>query len=293
MEDLGVSILSDHRCHLGEGPAYDAATDTAWWFDIIERELFEARLATREIIRHSLPVMCSMLAPIDDRRQLIAGEDGLYVREIATGRMALHTPLEADSAATRSNDGRVHPSGALWIGTMGRGGERSLGAIYHFFEGRLRRLYPGLSIPNSICFSPDGRTAYFTDSRENVLMRVSVDPADGTPTEEPQPLYGTGEPGDLDGSVVDADGLIWNARWGASRLDVYTPAGERARSITVPVLQPSCPVFIGAALDRLLVTSAWQGMDDAMRAVDPNHGRTFVLRPGARGRVEPHVRLAA
>ena len=29
MEHVPTSILCDERCHLGEGPTYDAATDTA------------------------------------------------------------------------------------------------------------------------------------------------------------------------------------------------------------------------------------------------------------------------
>ena len=90
-----------------------------------------------------------------------------------TAVLTLHVALEADNAATRSNDGRVHPSGALWIGTMGRKAEKGAGAIYHFGGGELRRLYAGISIPNAICFSPDGATAYFTDTREAILYRVT------------------------------------------------------------------------------------------------------------------------
>ena len=44
MEEVPTTVLCDERCHLGEGPTYDATTDTAWWFDILERRLFEARL---------------------------------------------------------------------------------------------------------------------------------------------------------------------------------------------------------------------------------------------------------
>src|SRR5438874_12528671 len=130
VEEVGTKILSDRHCHLGEGCTYDPATDTAWWFDILERTLFEADLAPGLVAAHTLPLMASVLAPIDDQRQLLATESGLYVREVADGRLTLHTPLEADNAATRSNDGRVHSCGALWIGTMGRGAERGAGAIY-------------------------------------------------------------------------------------------------------------------------------------------------------------------
>jgi sugar lactone lactonase YvrE len=91
--------------------------------------------------------------------------------------------------------------------------------------------------------------------------------------------------------VVDAQGLIWNARWGGGCVDVYTPEGDRVRTIRVPARQSSCPVFVGRTFDRLLVTSAWEGMDDAAKAADPRHGQTFILDVGATGRAEPRVRL--
>jgi sugar lactone lactonase YvrE len=100
-----------------------------------------------------------------------------------------------------------------------------------------------------------------------------------------------GGPGSLDGAVVDAEGLIWNARWGSGCVDVYTPQGERVRTLRVPARQPSCPVFVGKDFDRLLVTSAWEGMDEEERAADPHHGRTFILDVGAVGRPEPRVLL--
>ncbi|HSJ42907.1 MAG TPA: SMP-30/gluconolactonase/LRE family protein, partial [Xanthobacteraceae bacterium] len=181
MEEVATTILSGHHCLLGEGCTYDPATDTAWWFDILERTLFRADLASGAVTSHALPVMASVLAFIDDQRQLLATEDGLYVRGVADGRLTLHTPLEADNAATRSNDGRVHCSGALWIGTMGRKAENGAGAIYHFGGGELRRLYSGISIPNAICFSPDGATAYFTDTRKAILYRVTIDPTNALP----------------------------------------------------------------------------------------------------------------
>jgi sugar lactone lactonase len=292
VEEVGTRILSEAHCHLGEGCTYDPQTDTAWWFDIIERMLFQADLQSGAVTAYALPLMASVLAFIDDQRQLLATENGLYIRDVADRRLALHTPLEADNAGTRSNDGRVHPCGALWIGTMGRNVEKGAGAIYRFYHGELRRLYADVTIPNAICFSPDGATAYFADTSEGILYRVAVDPANAMPIGNPATLYDhRGGVGGLDGAVVDVEGLIWNARWGGSCMDVYTPEGERVRTIRVPATQPSCPVFVGEKFDRLLVTTAWEGMDELARAADPHHGQTFILDVGARGRPEPRVRL--
>jgi sugar lactone lactonase YvrE len=236
--------------------------------------------------------MGSALARIDAHRQLLVADDGLYIRDPSDGRMTLYRALEADNAATRSNDARVHPSGTFWIGTMGRQAERGLGAIYALHRGELSRLYDQVTIPNAICFSPDGTIGYFADTGKNVLFRVDLDPATGLPRGEPNALVTRRSGGGIDGAVVDADGLIWNARWGGGCVDVYSPQGEHLRSLRVPARQSSCPAFIGRDLSRLLVTSAWQGMADDAKRADPEHGRTFVLDVAAHGRAEPDVKLA-
>jgi len=292
MEAVPTAVLCEERCHLGEGPSYDVATDTAWWFDIVERRLFEMRLGTGRTTIHSLGVMGSALARIDANSHLLVADDGLYVRNVEDGRMVLYRPLEADNAATRSNDARVHPSGTFWIGTMGRQAEKGRGAIYALHCGELSRLYENITIPNAICFSPDGTTGYFADTRENVLFRVDLDAATGLPRGAPVALITRRGRGGIDGAVVDADGLIWNARWGGGCIDVYSPQGEHLRSLRVPAQQASCPAFIGQELSRLLVTSAWQGMEDDAKRADPDHGRTFALDVAARGRREPDVKLA-
>jgi sugar lactone lactonase YvrE len=292
IELVPTSVLSDDPCHLGEGPTYDAATDTAWWFDIREGRLFEAHLGSGRIHVHRLGRMASALGRIDAGRQLIVAEDGLYVRTVAGGAMTLLCPLEADNPATRSNDARVHPSGTFWIGTMGKKAEAGAGAIYAFHRGRISMLFPRISIPNSICFSPDGSIGYFTDTPRGELYAVPLDPDTGLPRGEPHVLLRHTGIGGLDGSVCDAEGQIWNACWGASRIDVYSPRGERLRSLSVPAKQASCPAFVGPDLSRLLVTSAWQDMDEAARGADPKAGWTFILDVSARGRAEPDVKLA-
>ncbi|MGY3239499.1 sugar lactone lactonase YvrE [Bradyrhizobium sp. USDA 4472] len=292
MEEVPTSVLSDHPCHLGEGPTYDVTTDTAWWFDIREGKLFEAHLGRGDIRIHALGRMASALGRIDAARQLVVAEDGCYVRTVADGAMTLFCPLEADDPTTRSNDGRVHQSGTFWIGTMGRKAERGAGAIYALHRGKISTLFPGISIPNSICFSPDGATGYFADTARAVLYAVPLNPDTGLPRGEPEVLLRHTGVGGLDGSVCDADGQIWNACWGAGRVDVYSPQGERLRSLRVPARQASCPAFVGPDLSRLLVTSAWQDMDAEARAADSLAGSTFVLQASAHGRAEPDVKLA-
>ncbi len=284
MVEPTIRILDAPRCHLGEGPSYAAETDTAWWVDILERRLIEADLSRGTVHVHALALMASAVAPIDHGRQLLAAEDGLYVRTLADGRLTLHCRLEGAGRRTRSNDGRVHPSGALWISTMGRSAEPGLGAIYHVSGSVVTRLYAGLAIPNAICFSPDGCIGYFADTHAGIFHRVPLDPASGLPVGEPVVFHDhRGGVGGLDGAVVDAEGIVWSARWGAGCIDAYGPDGRRLRTVTVPASRPSCPAFAGKRFNQLLVTSAYEGMSEHEKRADPDHGRTFLLDLGLKG----------
>jgi sugar lactone lactonase YvrE len=228
--------------------------------------------------------MASVLARIDADRQLLATEQGLFVRDMKSGNLTFHAALENDQPENRSNDGRTHPSGALWVGTMSKRAETHAGAIYHVARGKVTKIFSAISIPNSICFSPDGSIGYYTDTRLSRLMRVMVDPATGLPTGEPIVLVDSmEEEGGIDGSVVDADGYIWNARWGGGSVDRYSPDGLRIARYKVPTAQPSCPAFIGPNADRIAVTTAWEGLDDRARATQPEAGALLELGVTVKG----------
>lgn len=287
-----IRALDAPAATLGEGPTFEPATGTAWWFDILGQRLYEHDLAFDSTRVHALPFMASALARVDDRRQLLVAEDGLYLRERSSGQLTLYRPLEADSPQTRSNDSRVHPCGAFWIGTMGRNAEEAAGAIYWLFKGELRTLYSGITIPNAICFAPDGRTAYFTDTPTGAIRRVPLDPATALPTGEPARFDDASGEGSPDGAVVDAEGVLWIARWGGRCLEAYSPNGQRVRAVPLPVSQPTCPAFVGEAGSSLLVTSAREGLSEAQIEDERVAGATFVLDLRLKGRFEPDVCLA-
>jgi sugar lactone lactonase YvrE len=286
------SVLSSHSCELGEGPTYDPHTNTAWWFNILGRELHELNVATGESRVHALPFLASVLARIDGDSQLLATDQGLVIRSTKDGTFRHYVALEPEKPGNRSNDGRVHPSGSLWIGTMGRKAEDGAGSIYHVAKGVVTPLFGGISIPNSICFSPDGSVGYYVDTRVNRIMRVSLDPATGLPTGDASIFIDTvGQQGGTDGSVCDADGLLWNARWGASAVDCYAPDGRHLARHSLPTKRGSCPAFFGPKADRMMVTTAWEGADETERAGDPQCGFTFDLGISVNGRFEPDYRL--
>lgn len=281
-----ATVFDPRPCELGEGALWHPLRQELFWFDILA-----GRLMTQT--RHwEFGEPASAAGWIDAGQLIVATASGLVRLELESGRKTLLTPLEADTPGTRSNDGRADPMGGFWIGTMGRGAEPGAGALYRFHAGRLVQLRAGMTIPNAICFAPDGRRAYFADTAKATLWTQALD-AQGWPEGEAQVFLDLAPEGlHPDGAVVDAQGALWNAQWGAGRVARYRPDGRLDRVIALPAPQTTCPAFGGPGFDRLFVTSAREGLDAAALAAAPLSGQVFTLDPGAKGRAEPAVRLS-
>ncbi|EAR49889.1 Smp-30/Cgr1 family protein [Oceanicola granulosus HTCC2516] len=269
-------------CTLGEGPLWHPGRDQLFWFDILSKRL-HTRGQSWEF-EHCV----SAAGWVADDKLLMASAVGLHLFDIDTGTSEDVCAMEADDSVTRSNDGRADPRGGFWIGTMGMNAEDGAGAIYRFHKGELRRLYPGISIPNAICFAPDGRFACFADTPSGQVMRVALD-GEGWPDGEPEVFVDMNEAGlKPDGAVFDSDGNLWCAQFGAGRVSVYGTDGALKTFVGLPAAQTTCPAFGGEGRATLFVTSAAVGLSDAL---NPHHGRTFAVETTARGQAEHQVRL--
>lgn len=275
-------IYDPRPCELGEGAFWHPVREQLFWFDILSRTLHSQAQSW------TFPEFVSAAGWIDRDRLLIASESGLSRFDLTTGDR--QPVAQIGSPATRSNDGRADRQGGFWFGVMGKRPEAELGAIWRWHRGELRRLFPGIAIPNAICFTPDGRVAHFTDTLTGKVMKVALD-ADGWPKGAPAVwLDLTSEGLNPDGAVVDAEGLFWNAQWGAGRVAAYAPDGSLVRVVETPgAPQSSCPAFGGPNLATLYVTTALEGMDPGARARHPASGQLFAFPGIAQGLPEPQV----
>lgn len=285
-------MIHDPRpCDLGEGVFWHPVRQQLFWFDILNGQLMS--VTDQGPLVWQFDEMVSAAGWISRDELLIASETALFRFHLETGATSPVCALEADNAATRSNDGRADRQGGFWIGTMGKrgGDDPGAGAIYRWYRGELRQLFDGVTISNAICFAPDGRTAYFTDTATGVIQNVSLD-AHGWPSAPPATFLDlTAEGLHPDGAVIDADGNLWNAQWGAGRVAAYRSDGTFLQAVSFNAPHTSCPGFGGADLTTLFVTSALQGMDAAARASYPDAGKLFAAANVARGLPEPQVIL--
>ena len=280
-----VSVFDPRRCELGEGPMWHPERQQPFWFDIIGRRLMTIEGGAPKDWQFDEYVTAA--GWIDRDRMLVASQTALTVFNFADGSAGQSWALEADNELTRSNDGRADPMGGFWIGTMSINKPRGQrGSIYRFYRGEIRKLYGEIGVSNAICFSPDGRTAYYADTDTSTILRQRLD-GEGWPEGAAELCVDLrAEKLRPDGAVVDAEGNIWNAQFGASRVACYAPDGTLRRVVDLPASKTTCPAFIGAGLDRMMVTTAGEGLDGAA------DGQTFVVDGlGVKGQAEYQVRL--
>jgi sugar lactone lactonase YvrE len=261
---------------------WDEREAMLWWVDSRWPAVKRLDPATGAVMMLVLPEIVGSIALREAGGLLAATKSGIHFLDPAGGALEAKADPEGHLPDNRFNDGRCDRAGRFWAGTMSDVNRDPVGSLYRFDAGfGCTKLRNAIIIPNSLAFSPDGRTMYFADTNRYTIWAYDYDPASGAATRE-RVFADTGR-GRPDGSCVDADGCLWNADYGASRLVRYTPAGKVDRAVDLPVTNPTCCCFGGADLGTLYVTTATQRLTPEELARQPLAGSLLALRPGAQG----------
>lgn len=273
---------------LGEGVIWDHPAGKIWWTDIQQSQLYRYDPKSKELEQWQTPERLCCFAPVENGVGLAAAfESGFAFYNPETGDLDWIEKLEQDNPVTRFNDGRTDRQGRLWSGTMTEGHDAPYrGSLYCLnADLSITKTINNLLIPNSLCWSPDGTVMYHTDTPTQRINRYPFNPAGGT-FGEAELLVNTEKDCYPDGSIIDAEGYLWNAQWGGSRVVRYAPDGHEDLVVKIPTAQPSCVAFGGEDLNLLIVTSAHQGMDAEIRAKDTQAGNLFIFETEYTGLVE-------
>lgn len=289
-----AELFIDSRCELGEGPLWHPLQERLFWFDILNKTLFSATAGGIMVDRFIFDATVTAAGVIDMDHLAIASIAGIYRLQLSTDTREVMVALEPDNVVARTNDGRVDPTGGLWIGTMGLKdpGTVAAGALYQVRQGKVTKLLPDIYIPNATSFSPDGRRAYFADTIKGNILTVEIDPETGLPRGDWSELVPAGQhPGAPDGAVVDSEGFLWNARWGGSCVIRFAPDGRVDRIVNLPVSRVTCPAFGGKDLKTLYITTAREGMKPNEIAEEPTAGSLFSIDVDVSGQSEHLVTI--
>lgn len=275
-----IKLLIDAKNQLGECVLWCDRTQRVFWTDILSARLHAYSPATAESKTWDMPERLSNFALTEDEDRLLIGlASRLAFFNLANGDITPVCAVEAELPTTRVNDGRCDRQGRFVFGTMNEAhGKPAIGGFYRLnADLSLQRLpLPAVSIANSICFSPDGNSMFFCDSMKGIIYRWD---GYGSGHTDPGLLHAivdlSGGAGAPDGSVIDAEGFLWNAQWGGERVVRYTPDGREDRVLAVPTSQPSCVCLGGPQFDQLFVTSARDWLSEEKLAAQPQAGGLF------------------
>lgn len=280
---LKIEAVTSPEDTLGESPIWSVGEGALYWVDL--RAPSVKRLGRDGEVR--VWPMPALVGAVLLRRSggLVVGlPDGLHAFSPETGLGARLVAVDEGCPENRVNDSRCDQAGRIWFGTMWDFGRRTTGSLYRVdADLTLTRMVGDLTIPNGVCASPDGGRIYLADTRVG-----GIDVLEGEGVWARRPFSPPGVvPGAPDGATVDAEGHLWNARFGGGLLVRFRPDGGVERTVPLPVSRPTSCSFGGPDLGTLYVTTARQGLSEAELAAEPLAGAVLALRPGVRGLTEP------
>lgn len=252
---MRIEPIIDVKPLLGESPLWDVDGERLYFVDSLGCRVFRCTGDGGVVRAWTVPEPIGSLA-LRRGGAVVALKTGFHALDLATGGTELIGDLEADGPGTRLNDGKADPVGSLWRLDP---------------DGSITRLDMEIVCSNGPCWSPDGRTLYFSGT-------VSA--------------YNYSAAGEVSNkrvfATVDEEGFVWSATVFDGRVFRYVPDGTVDRVIEMLVVRITSLAFGGPGLGQLSVTSMAEPPLPKHLGDGPLRGAVFrILGLGVRGRPEP------
>jgi sugar lactone lactonase YvrE len=280
----------------GEGLVWDPGHECLYWTDINHGRVHSVAWNGGPISTWQFDQPATALTLTSDPELLVL---------VLGGRISLWSPLRGETQrlytlpqwpTVRCNDARVSPAGSLWFGTMQNNVcadgstvpvTAALGGLYSLRRDGISTEWDnGFSISNTVCWSHDNATLLFGDTVRNILYRYAYNAATDSVAASCDIYCSDFARGLPDGSALDAQGYLWNCRYGGGCIVRFALDGSVDRVEDTPVNNPTTCAFGGPNLEYLYFTSAMQSGSSV-----PNDGGLFCCRPPVPGAVLPRFRL--
>jgi len=273
---------------LGESPVWCPQDGSIYWIDWAMNVIRRMRSRDGALTEWKMKEKVGSFALRQSRGAILAMQSGFHLFDFESADTTFIANPNPAGIRHGLNDGKCDRAGRFWAGSivapLAELTSDSEPGFLFCLDGNLRsrKAYDGILICNGIAWSPDARTIYFGDSGRRVIFRGAFDLDDGVIHEVSVlcSIEGTATP---DGSTVDADGCLWNARYGGGQLVRYEPTGRIVETIPLPVTHPTSCIFGGENLDQLYVTTSRWRLSEKELAEQPLAGRLLVLDVGRTG----------
>jgi sugar lactone lactonase YvrE len=271
---------------LGEGPIWDPDRQRLLWVDIVAGVVFagvlEPEAGTILVTESwSFTTTVGAAAVAADGTLLVAGSQVLTQVDPDGGRTEVARVLPTGSRS-RLNDGAVDPAGRFVIGSLADDEHTGEQVLVRLEADRsLTTLDQDLNLSNGMDWSRDGQF-YSIDTVPGIVRVRDYEPLG------PRRDLIRIEDGSPDGMCLDADGNLWIAIWGGSRVECRSPGGDLLAVVETGAPHTTSVAFAGPRLDVLVITSATDELDSAALTAAPNSGRLFTAQVGVTGLLTPY-----
>lgn len=279
---------------LGESPVWDVECQRLFWVDGVQAVVHCLTPEAGEIRDFPMPSQVGSVGLAEDNHLVVGLADGVYLLDIATGRIEPIFRLAPPNPNVRFNDGRVDRQGRFVTGTMARHEDEPLGELYRVSgrNGGVELLANGIRITNSLCFGPEGDEMYFADSLDRIIRKYSYGSdvhALGSPLLTINTAPFDSSP---DGAAIDSEGYLWVAMVQSGKIARFAPDGQLDRTIDTPMDMPSSLTFGGRDMTTLFVTSIKTTESGRAISRHPEAGHLFAIEDiGVKGVPEPRFLL--
>lgn len=302
-KSITARLIVDCRCLLGECCLYDERQNSIVFTNILERKFHKLNLYVggeneNKLQSFDVPKMLCAFGLLERNATnnsespgyIVAWEDGFQLYDIENNKpmseMSEGEIVNREGLPDRLNDGRVDFTGKFFIcGGCASDSNKPLKVYKCEYDTETKMLQhtpivDQIRTTNSICWSNDGKTMYITDSPTKQIVQYDYDIETGTISNKR--LLHKKQIGDPDGSVVDAQGYIWNATWCAGkctgmveRIDPNT--GQVVFTVFLPdeTSEASCCCFGGPNLNILFITTAYENLDPTK---EPHAGGLYAVK---------------
>lgn len=283
---MEARLLLDLQATLGEGLMWSPSLQRLYFTDIKAPALFELDLGTLAYQRWSMPTLTGWLI---ERQQggFIAGLQTGFAEVTLSPSFSVRPFLNPHPASPdmRLNDAKANQLGQIYAGSMHNlQPENAMGKLYRLDPDRtLYTLDTDYHICNGPTLSVDQRTLYHTDTLKQTIYRYQID-SDGNLSNRQVWKVFTEAEGYPDGMTIDSENCLWVAHWGGGCVSRFAPTGDLLARVQLPASQITNVTFAGPNLDRLVVTSAREGLSAAALTKEPLAGGLFeIINSGCKG----------
>lgn len=276
-----VDVVLEAGARLGEGPLWDPRESVLRWVDILPGLVHRFDPESGEDTSFEVDEPVGTVAARSGGGLVLATRSGISTSEVDGSAPTRLHEVATDPAGGRFNDGKADRWGRFWAGTMLEG-TRGAGAFYRLdADGSLHTVLTDVSVSNGMGWSPDGRTMYYVDTPTGGVDAFDHDPDTGEVTNRRRLVEI--ERGWPDGMTVDAEGNLWVALWDGWAVRRYTPEGRLTHTVELPAQRVTSCAFGGPDLSTLYLTSAREGLPEAVLANQPQAGSLFAIEAGVSG----------